>query len=91
MRNTNDGFKIAEQDLKLRGAGEVLGTKQSGFPRFRIADLDAHADLLSKADKEARLIIKKGYLECNTNKGKALKLLLKLYERNVTHEKFESG
>ena len=91
MRNTNDGFKIAEQDLKLRGAGEVLGTKQSGFPRFRIADLDAHADLLSKADKEARLIIKKGYLEGNTNKGKALKLLLKLFERNVTHEKFEFG
>ena len=71
--------------------GEILGTKQSGFPRFRIADLDAHADLLSKADKEARLIIKKGYLKGNTNKGKALKLLLKLFERNVTHEKFESG
>ena len=46
LRDTEDGFRIAEEDLKLRGAGEVLGTKQSGLPEFRLADLAVHADLL---------------------------------------------
>ncbi|MEQ9126181.1 MAG: helicase-related protein, partial [Alphaproteobacteria bacterium] len=46
VSHTDDGFKIAEEDLRLRGAGEVLGTRQSGLPQFRVADLDAHADLV---------------------------------------------
>ena len=46
MRETEDGFRIAEEDLQLRAAGEVLGTRQSGLPTFRLADLEAHADLL---------------------------------------------
>ena len=46
LRQTNDGFKIAENDLKLRGPGEVLGTKQTGIARMRVADLIRDADLL---------------------------------------------
>src|SRR6202000_1978420 len=46
MRDTDDGFVIAEEDLRLRGAGELLGTRQSGMPEFRLADLTVHADLL---------------------------------------------
>jgi len=48
MRETEDGFVIAEEDLKLRGAGELLGTRQSGLPEFRMADLEAHAELLDR-------------------------------------------
>ena len=46
LRNSNDGFVIAERDLELRGAGELLGTKQTGDVRFRIADLQRDIDLL---------------------------------------------
>jgi ATP-dependent DNA helicase RecG len=57
MRQTNDGFKIAEMDLKLRGAGEVLGTKQTGDVAFRIADLNRDAHLISEVQKIAQLLL----------------------------------
>ena len=56
MRETEDGFRIAEEDLKLRGAGELLGTRQSGLPDMRLADLAAHGELLQAARDDARLI-----------------------------------
>ncbi|MBN9554266.1 MAG: ATP-dependent DNA helicase RecG, partial [Alphaproteobacteria bacterium] len=57
MRETDDGFVIAEQDLKLRGPGEMLGRRQSGLEEFRLADPSAHADLLAVAHDDARLIL----------------------------------
>ena len=57
MRETEDGFRIAEEDLKLRGAGELLGTRQSGLPDMRLADLAAHGELLQAARDDARLIV----------------------------------
>ena len=51
MRETEDGFRIAEEDLRLRGAGELLGTRQSGLPDMRLADLAAHAELLQAAQR----------------------------------------
>ena len=57
MRQTDDGFRIAEEDLRLRGAGELLGTRQSGMPEFRLADLAAHAELLAAARDDAGLIL----------------------------------
>ena len=49
LRESEDGFRIAEEDLKLRGSGEVLGTRQSGMPEFRLADLSVHGELLAAA------------------------------------------
>ncbi len=57
LRQSNDGFFIAEEDLKMRGSGELLGTKQSGFPEFRIADLTFDSDLLQIANKNSRIIL----------------------------------
>ncbi len=61
LRESNDGFFIAEEDLKMRGSGELLGTKQSGFPEFRIADLSRDADLLKIARKNAEIILHKNH------------------------------
>ena len=57
LRESNDGFFIAEEDLKIRGSGDLLGTKQSGFPEFKIADLTFDTDLLKIAHKNAELIL----------------------------------
>lgn len=57
MKESNDGFYIAEQDLKLRGGGSILGSKQSGLPGFKVADLEFHSDLLYDANKCAREIL----------------------------------
>ena len=57
LRATDDGFIIAEEDLRLRGAGELLGTKQSGLPEFHFADLAIHGELVAAARDDARLIL----------------------------------
>ncbi len=57
LRDTEDGFLIAEEDLRLRGAGELLGVRQSGLPAFRIADLALHADMLPMARDDAHLVL----------------------------------
>lgn len=57
MRETEDGFVIAEEDLRLRGEGELLGTRQSGTPGFRLASIEAHGDLLETARKDAAYIL----------------------------------
>src|SRR5690606_23901194 len=56
MRETEDGFLIAEKDLELRGGGDILGVRQSGMPVFRLADLAVHGELLAAARDDARLI-----------------------------------
>ena len=90
MRDTRDGFVIAEEDLRLRGAGEVLGTKQSGLPQFRMADLAAHAELIAVARDDARLILERDP-ELQSERGKALKTLLYLFERDAVVKTALSG
>ena len=80
MRETEDGFRIAEEDLRLRGEGEVLGTKQSGLPGFRLADLSAHGHLLTLARDEARKIVEENP-RLEGARGEALRLLLNIFER----------
>ncbi len=90
MRETNDGFRIAEEDLKLRGAGEILGTKQSGEVEFRIADPAQLAALLPIARDDARLLIDRdGGLA--SERGQAARILLYLFERDAAVGLLRSG
>jgi ATP-dependent DNA helicase RecG len=90
MRETEDGFRIAEEDLKLRGAGELLGVRQSGQPAFRVADLAHHGDLLAAARDDARLILERDP-GLETARGKALRTLLYLFERDAAVQYLRSG
>ncbi|AQS41369.1 MAG: ATP-dependent DNA helicase RecG [Candidatus Tokpelaia hoelldobleri] len=81
MRETEDGFVIAEEDLRLRGEGDLLGTKQSGVPGFHLADIEAHRDLLETARRDARLILEQDS-ELESPRGQALRLLLYLFRRD---------
>ncbi|WP_332061036.1 ATP-dependent DNA helicase RecG [Bartonella sp. CB74] len=80
IRNTEDGFKIAEEDWRLRGEGELLGTRQSGMPEFHIANLAIHNDLLSIARRDARLFLQRD-ANFSSEQGQALRLLLDLFRR----------
>ncbi|MGL4488927.1 MAG: ATP-dependent DNA helicase RecG [Rhizobiaceae bacterium] len=90
MRETEDGFRIAEEDLKLRGEGEILGTRQSGTPGFRIASLSEHTDLLEAARDDSRLILNTDP-ELMTERGKALRILLYLFERDAAIQLLKAG
>ncbi len=90
MKGTEDGFLIAEEDLRLRGAGEVLGTRQSGMPEFRLADLAVHGELLAAARDDARLIMDRDP-ELQSERGKALRVLLYLFERDQAVKYLRSG
>ncbi|MCH7794834.1 MAG: ATP-dependent DNA helicase RecG, partial [Proteobacteria bacterium] len=90
LRETDDGFRIAEEDLRLRGAGELLGTRQSGFPEFRLADLAVHDELLATARDDARLIIAKDP-DLAGPRGAALRVLLYLFERDAAVKYLGSG
>ena len=90
MRETEDGFKIAEEDLLLRGAGEVLGTRQSGLPAFRLADLEAHADLLPAVHDDVKLLLERDPL-LKSPRGEALRVLLYLFRRDEAIRFLQSG
>jgi ATP-dependent DNA helicase RecG len=90
MRETEDGFFIAEEDLRLRGAGEALGTRQSGMPVFRLADLGLHADLLTAARDDAQMILKRDP-DLTGERGAALRLLLYMFERDEAVRLLASG
>ena len=81
MKNTNDGFQIAEEDLKIRGPGEVLGKKQSGSPSFYVADLSFDSDLLEDSKHIVENILKENPKLANDD-GLKLKNLLYLQERD---------
>ena len=81
MRDSEDGFRIAEEDLRLRGEGDVLGTRQSGVPGFRIADPAVHRELMAAARDEAAAILARDP-DLASERGEALRVLLYLFERD---------
>ncbi|MBX9747494.1 MAG: ATP-dependent DNA helicase RecG, partial [Hyphomonadaceae bacterium] len=90
IRRNDDGFAIAEIDFRLRGAGDMLGTQQSGLPPFRLVSPEAHGDLLGPADKEARLAIERDP-ELAAPRGQAIRLVLKLFGYAEAAELARSG
>ena len=90
MRETNDGFRIAEEDLRLRGSGEVLGTRQSGEARFRLATAEQVTELAPIATDDARLLVDRdGGLD--GSRGQAARVALYLFERDSAVALLRSG
>ncbi len=81
LRETEDGFRIAETDLQMRGAGDLIGTAQSGLPKFRIADLERQAGLMAVAQSDARTLLN-GDPELSSDRGKAARVLLWLMKQD---------
>jgi ATP-dependent DNA helicase RecG len=90
LRETEDGFRIAEEDLRLRGEGDVLGTRQSGMPGFRVARIEAHGPLLEPARKDAQLILARDST-LTSERGEALRHLLYLFERDEAIRLLRAG
>jgi ATP-dependent DNA helicase RecG len=90
MRETEDGFRIAEEDLRLRGEGDVLGTRQSGDPGFRIARLQVHGGLIQAARDDAALTLSRDPA-LTSPRGDALRTLLYLFERDEAVRLLRAG
>jgi ATP-dependent DNA helicase RecG len=90
LRDSDDGFRIAEEDLRLRGAGEVLGTRQSGLPEMRLADLAIHGELLATARDDVQLVMTRDPTLA-TPRGQALRTLLYLFGRDQAVRYIRSG
>ena len=90
LRETEDGFRIAEEDLRLRGAGEVLGTRQSGLPTLCLADLAQHEELVAIAHDDSRLVLERDP-ELSSARGEALRLLLYLFRRDEAVQYLRAG
>jgi len=90
LRETEDGFLIADEDFRLRGGGELMGKRQSGMPGFRIADLVEHGGLLQTAQKDAAVLLDRDP-KLETPRGRAVRLLLRLFERGPALRTLASG
>jgi ATP-dependent DNA helicase RecG len=90
LRDTDDGFRIAEEDLRLRGEGDVLGTRQSGMPGFRLARVEVHGKLLSAAREDAALTLNRDP-KLTSPRGVALRQLLYLFARDEAIRLLDAG
>ena len=90
LRDTEDGFVIADEDFRLRGGGDLLGTRQSGLPGWRIADPVEHEGLLHMAARDAELVLDRDP-KLETDRGHALRLLLRLFDRGTAMRTLRSG
>ncbi len=91
LRDTEDGFRIADEDFRLRGGGDLLGTRQSGLPGWKIADPIEDEGLLHMAGRDAELLLQKDPRLNATERGKAARLLLRLFDRTAAFRTLHSG
>ena len=90
MRETEDGFRIAEEDLRLRGGGEVLGSRQSGVPEYRVANVPNFQELIGMARDDATMILQNDG-DLNSPRGQALRILLYLFDQDEAVRLFRAG
>jgi len=90
LRDTEDGFLIADEDFRLRGGGDLMGTRQSGDPGFRLAHPVEHEDLLHMANRDAALLLHRDPT-LTSERGRAVRVLLRLFERSVAMKTLVSG
>jgi ATP-dependent DNA helicase RecG len=90
LRDTEDGFLIADEDFRLRGGGDVLGTRQAGAPGFRLADPVEHEGLLHMAHRDAAVLLKRDP-KLESERGKAVRMLLRLFERTAAMKTLAAG
>jgi len=90
LRDTEDGFVIADADFRLRGGGDALGTRQSGLPGFRLADPIEHEHLLHMAHQDATLLLEKDP-KLTGERGAAARVLLRLFERTAAMKMLAAG
>ena len=90
LRDTDDGFAIADEDFRLRGGGDVLGRRQSGLPGWRLADPVADDGLLQMADKDAQVLLEKDPA-LESERGGAVRILMALFERREAVRTLEAG
>jgi ATP-dependent DNA helicase RecG len=90
LRDTEDGFLIADKDFRLRGGGDILGTKQSGLPGFRLADPVEHEGLLHMAHRDAAVLLGKDP-KLESERGRAVRVLLRLFERTAAMRTLAAG
>jgi ATP-dependent DNA helicase RecG len=90
LRDTEDGFLIADEDFRLRGGGDILGTKQSGLPGFRLANPIEHEGLLHMAHRDAEVLLQKDS-QLTSERGRAVRVLLRLFERTAAMRTLLAG
>jgi ATP-dependent DNA helicase RecG len=90
LRDTEDGFVIADEDFRLRGGGDVLGTKQSGLPGFRLADPIEHEGLLTMANRDAAVLLANDP-KLTSERGRAVRLLLRVFEKAAAMRTLAAG
>jgi ATP-dependent DNA helicase RecG len=90
LRDTEDGFVIADEDFRLRGSGDALGTRQAGLPGYKLADPDAHEPLLHMAHRDAAVLLSRDP-RLDTPRGRAVRVLLRLFERNAAMRTVAAG
>ena len=90
LRETEDGFRIAEEDLAMRGAGDILGTAQSGLPKFRVADPETQPGLIAMARRDAQALLVRDP-DLTSQRGRAVRILLELMNQRAAQKYFSTG
>jgi ATP-dependent DNA helicase RecG len=90
LRDTDDGFMIADEDFRLRGGGDALGTRQAGLPGYKLADPVEHEPLLHMANRDAAVLLSRDP-KLETERGQAIRVLLRLFERTPAMRTLAAG